>query len=189
MAVVDDNVQAEDLQGVLAVGGGVGGMEEQEEEIKALDEQEEEAEMPLCLPSVYQPSQSEYLDHCVTHYPYRAWCRHCLEGRGREFGHEAHRGVKDPRACPVVSFDYAFISDQGEVTSEEMYQQSGEGAAKMLVVRDSRSKAVFAHVVPSKGIDEKGFSVSALVDDVRWLGYVKVTLKSDNEPAIVKLLA
>ena len=55
-------------------------------------------------------------------------------------------------------------------------------------MRDSKSKAVFAHVVPAKGIDEKGFSVDALVSDVKWLGYTKVTLKSDNEPAIVKLL-
>ena len=76
-------------------------------------EEEEQAEMPLCLPTVYQPTLSEYLDHCVTHYPYRAWCRHCLEGRGREFGHETHRGAKDPRACPVVSIDYAFVSDLG----------------------------------------------------------------------------
>ena len=42
--------------------------------------EEEQAEMPLCLPSVYQPTRSEYLDHCVTHYPFRAWCKDCLEG-------------------------------------------------------------------------------------------------------------
>ena len=55
MATVGDSVKAENLQGVLAVEG----EEEQGEEFKALDEQEEEAEMPLCLPAVYQPSQSE----------------------------------------------------------------------------------------------------------------------------------
>ena len=60
-------------------------------------EDEEEAVVPACLPAVYQPTHSEYLDHCVTHYPFRAWCKHCLEGRGREFGHEAHRGDKDAR--------------------------------------------------------------------------------------------
>ena len=37
-------------------------------------------------------------------------------------------------------------------------------------------------------VDEKGFSVDAFVSDVKWLGYNKVTLKSGNEPAIVKLL-
>ena len=89
---------------------------------------------------------------------------------------------------PVISFDYAFTSDLGEVVNHEQYIAAGEGAAKVLVVRDSRSKSVFAHIVPAKGVDERGFSVDALVDDVKWLGYVRVTLKSDNEPAIVKLL-
>ena len=52
------------------------------EDIEAIDE-EEEADVPLCLPAQYhQPSRSEFLDHCVTHYPFRAWCRHCLEGQG-----------------------------------------------------------------------------------------------------------
>ena len=55
---------------------------------------EEEAIVPACLPTVYQPTHSEYLDHCVTHYPFRAWCRHCLEGRGREFGHDNLSGDK-----------------------------------------------------------------------------------------------
>ena len=78
------------------------------DELIASDEQEP-AEMPLVLPSVYQPTRSEYLDHCVTHYPFRAWCKHCLEGRGREFGHDKSRGAKDDRATPVISFDYCFI--------------------------------------------------------------------------------
>ena len=59
---------------------------------------------------------------------------------------------------------------------------------KLLVVKDTKSKAVFAHAFPQKGIDEKRFSVDMVVADVLWLGYSKVLLKSDNEPAIVKLL-
>ena len=51
-------------------------------EIEASDE-EEEAHVPLCLPTQYQPSHSEFLDHCVTHYPFQAWCPHCFQGRGR----------------------------------------------------------------------------------------------------------
>ena len=151
--------------------------------------EEEPAEMPLCLPSVYQPTRSEYMDHCVTHYPFRAWCKHCLEGRGREFGHGSHRGDKDERSTPVVSFDYAFISDVGEITTETEFEAAGDGAAKMIVVRDGKSESVFAHVVPVKGIDEKGFAVSSPVEDVKRLGYNKIVLKSDNKPAIVKLLA
>ena len=151
-------------------------------------EEQEPAAMPLVLPSVYQPTRSEYLDHCVTHFPFRAWCKHCLEGRGREFGHEHSRGAKDSRSTPVVSFDYCFIGDHGEIKDEMDFEAAGDGAAKLLVARDSKSKAVFAWVVPVKGIDSKGFAVKSLVDAVWWLGYTKVALKSDNEPAIVKLL-
>ena len=71
----------------------------------------------------------------------------------------------------MVPFDYAFVGDDGDVTTQEGNEAAGDGAAKLLVVRDSRSKAVFAHVVPTKGIDERGFAVDALAEDVKWLGY------------------
>ena len=35
-----------------------------DEELEA-QEEEEQADVPLCLPTQYQPSHSEYLDHCV----------------------------------------------------------------------------------------------------------------------------
>ena len=37
-------------------------------------------------------------------------------------------------------------------------------------------------------MDDKRFAVDIIVNDVLWLGYAKVILKSDNEPAIIKLL-
>ena len=55
-------------------------------------------------------------------------------------------------------------------------------------MKDTRSKSVFAFAVPQKGIDQKRFAVDAIVESVLWLGYSRVTLKSDNEPAIMKLL-
>ena len=151
-------------------------------------EDEEQAEAIPCLPDVYQPTPSEFADHCITHFPFRVWCRHCLEGRGREFAHEHHRGDKDVRSVPVVSFDYCFISDVGEIKTAEEFEAASDGAVKILVARDSRSKSVFAHVVPVKGIDEAGFAVTSIVNDIKWMGYSKVALKSDNEKPIVKLL-
>ena len=126
------------------------------EEIEALAE-EEQADDIAKLPTPHQPTLREYLDHCVTHYSYRSWCPHCVEGRGRELGHECHR--VEPGAVPIVSFDYSFIVDQGAITDQEGSKAAGEGAIKILVVRDSKSKSLFAHAVPSKGIDEKGFAV------------------------------
>ena len=87
----------------------------------------------------------------------------------------------------TVAFGCALVGDKGEITSQEQ-ADAEEGHVKILVVRDLLSKAVFGHVVPKKGLDEKGFAVDAIVGDIKWLGYIKVMLKSDNDPAILKLL-
>ena len=50
------------------------------------------------------------------------------------------------------------------------FEAAGQGAVKLLSVRDSKSKAIFGQIIPSRGIDEKGFSVGLLVEDVNWLG-------------------
>ena len=82
------------MAGVFPVGELEG--QDNTKELEAAVEEEEQVVCPPCLPSPYQPTRSEYLEHCVTHFPFRAWCRHCLESRGMEFGHP-HAKPKDPR--------------------------------------------------------------------------------------------
>ena len=106
----------------------------------------------------------------------------------------AHRPVEhEGRSVATIAFDYLFATRKGcytkeEWASEETRQDAQENALKILVVRDLKSKATFAHAVPTKGVDEKRFAVDSIVDDVRYCGYSRVILKSDNEPAIVALL-
>ena len=78
---------------------------------------EEEAMVATPLPTPDTPTRSEVLDHCVTHTPYRSWCKHCIEGRGREFGHNSR--AHGAREAPTISFDYAYVGDKGEITSRE----------------------------------------------------------------------
>ena len=59
---------------------------------------------------------------------------------------------------------------------------------KVLVAKDSRSKTIFEHAVAAEGSDEEGYAATRIVEDIAWLGHTKMTLKSDNEPAILKLL-
>ena len=76
---------------------------------------------------------------------------------------DANSGIA-PQLCPrAVSFDYGFISELGDVTIQAYFDTAGAGAAKILIVRDSRSKSVFAHAVPAKGLDEQGYVVGSLV--------------------------
>ena len=64
----------------------------------------------------------------------------------------------------------------------------GTEGAKILVARELVSKATFAHVVQHKGLGDDGFAAECLVKDVEWLGFTRIMLRSDNEPAIVALL-
>ena len=57
----------------------------------------------------------------------------------------------------------------------------------LLVAKDLLGKAVFAHVVPQKGVDQAQYSVDALVKDIAWLGYTRVSLRFGNEPAMLQL--
>ena len=39
-----------------------------------------------------------------------------------------------------------------------------------------------------KGVDPAHYAVDALVRDIAWLGYTRLSLRYDNEPAILQLL-
>ena len=145
------------------------------------------------------PTQSDYESHRdCGHIPYRAWCKHRVEGRGRDFGH--HRSLGAEKQVSTVAFDYMFITDKGVFMRNELpgdfevdplsvahdlvggngsspaeqaredrlvericerasrdskgSNAGGVAMVKVLVVRDSNTKSVFAHVVPSKGVSE-----------------------------------
>ena len=122
------------------------GVEDGQEEIEASLE-EEQAVKVRPLPTPYQPTLSQFLDHCVTHYPYQSWCPYCVEGKGREFGHRATE--KESCATPIVSFDYVFLSDNEDIETQQAYEDAGEGAVKLLVVFSA--KAALGDLALKKG--------------------------------------
>ena len=115
---------------------------------------EEETEARRTLPRPYIPSQSEIDDHNVDHLPYRAWRRWCVEGRGREMSQ--HPVDHDAHAVAILAFRSCYTRE--EWATEDVRQEAREKALNILVVRHSRSKAIFAHAVPVKGIDEKNYA-------------------------------
>ena len=51
------------------------------------------------------PSDKEVEEHNVDHAVFRAWCPHCVKGRGEAYG---HMKLKNKRGdVPVISIDYA----------------------------------------------------------------------------------
>lgn len=149
-----------------------------------LIEAEEETEPRDSLPNPELPSQSEIDDHNVDHCPFRSWCRFCVEGRAREMAHRLQD--QSSRKISNISSNYLFTTRGNVFTREEWeLEKLEEHFLKILMVCDSKSKATFAHGVPAKGLDDTGFIVRGIADDVAWLGYSRVALKCDNERAIV----
>ena len=147
---------------------------------------EEEADPTKSPPTPVMPTQSEVEEHRISHIPFRCWCPECVEAMGRE---DPHRTIDhERRKVPTIAIDYMFLTYKGVKLADEMGEIAGdelEGCQKVLVVRDLKSKSLFAHCVERKGPDDAGYIVDAIVADVLWTGHSRVILKSDNEPSIV----
>ena len=152
----------------------------------AAEDAEAETAEARFLPGPMEPIQSQAEDHRASgHIPFRNWCSVCVRARGTG---EQHRRRRDRRDICVFSFDYLHLDQAGKPIARDAVEGGAKAALTLLVARDSLGKAVFAHVVPQKGVDPAHYSVDALIQDVVWLGYTRLSLRSDNELAILLLL-
>ena len=113
-------------------------------------------------------------EHEVTHIPYRSWCPACVAGRGRSYSHN-HEGRDS--TVPVISADYLYFSEKG-VPGKSL---------PTVVLRDRASKAIFSHLLPTKGTVGSTYPEKAVLRDLNWLGYKRLVLKTDQENAIKAL--
>jgi hypothetical protein len=103
--------------------------EEDEEEIEIEHEEDEEDAQPLRIardPKL--PSQDDIECHRCSHIPFRDWCRHCVQGRGRGDPHLRTEGS----SIPIVGLDYFFIDgDQLKKRKELDYPEDAAGEAAL----------------------------------------------------------
>ncbi len=165
--------------------GGVGDPEDDPETFRCEPCDADGAEYKVS-PDPGEPTASQVEDHrACGHWPYRNWCPECIRGRG---GCEQHRRRTEAKKICVFAFDYLMLDESGSVMRHEDVAAGTAIGLKILVAHDSRGKSHFAHVVPQKGVDIDHYAVDVLMKDVAWLGYTQLALRSDNEPAILKLL-
>ena len=121
-----------------------------------------------------EPSQEERQEHEMTHVPFRNWCRHCVKGRGKE---EACKKVERSYDGHEVHMDFMFMGDEGS-----------EKTLAIVVVKERSTGAVMATVVPRKSYGE--WMAKRTMTFMRELGceQEKVMMKTDNEPALVKVV-
>ena len=168
--------------------GTLSGVEQQEPE----NYQEEEAQEARLNPHGVRPTCEEVEKHNATHLPFRTWCPFCVAGKAKNEPHYKSEEHK-PMGVNVVSIDYTFMGEKGETTGEEDEESGDESETTsnnmpILVMRCRKTKYIFARVVPRNGrhpytVRRVGQDISAI------LGYKRVIIKSDQEPAIKKLKA
>ena len=147
-----------------------------------------------CVPCM--PTHEEVEAHNATHVPFRSWCAFCVAGKAKANPHFKGSN-KVVQGENVVSLDYAFIGDRpptadGDSDADSETETGGyrdsQGNLKVLVSRDRKRGYVCANVVPSKG--DHPYVVHRVGHDLsNIMGYKRVILKSDQEPAIRKLKA
>ena len=167
------------------------------------DEDDQEAEAVKIGRDPKLPSASEVEEHRISHFPFRIWCRECIEGRALGERRATWSEEKDQaKILPVVACDYFYNTSKGFLKREELegYPTTADGESRLLearrggtivkciAIRCSSTKCVFAHIVPVKGLDEDGHVVRLVAKDVAWLGHTRLLMKCDNEPALKKLV-
>ena len=139
-------------------------------------EAQEHARMPRILRSPLQPTPQEVEMHEATHLPYQPWCKFCVQGKCPNRQHrESKRSDEDKDGVPHVFMDYMYMTSKDQ-----------EKMSPILVIKDSKSKSIFAHAVTVKGTKDN-WIVKAVTEDLDSLGYgwTKVVIRSDQEPALI----
>ena len=98
-----------------------------------------------------QLSKKEREEHEATHAQYRSWCIACVRGRG--IAMKLHRNIgagRDEGKLHTFVMDCCFPS------------QGSQQGFTVLVIKETKTKAISTFMVPNKGTDE--YFVKAVVD-------------------------
>ena len=56
------------------------------------------------------PTPKELREHMATHIPFRAWCPHCVAGKGKCQPH--FRRSEEEVGTPTIAFDYMYMKSE-----------------------------------------------------------------------------
>ena len=135
---------------------------------------------PMFRKNENQPSSQEVQEHMKTHIPYRSWCAHCVRGRVRNDPHRSGGGGRGPSDHPHLAIDDGFLK------ANNPNDPADQGSKPILTGAEAKCGLTLAMAVPGKG-NAAPWIAKRVVDWLDWLGSQTVTMKCDNEPAILAL--
>ena len=128
--------------------------------------------IPDTLPVPETPSPEVVQRHQLTHLPYASWCRHCVEGRGRDNRHLRRATLPEQqRTTPRLEADFLVLD--------------GDGVA--LSVADSSTSFGTCIYLPAGKASRDPYSVRCFASFLRMHPAPALILQVDSEPALVAL--
>ena len=123
------------------------------------------------------PTKRELEEHLPLHMPYKAWCPICVAGEGIHNQSRAAKGEEKERIGVTISLDYCFLTSEGEAEEDP----------KVVIMHDDRLETFWALGVQRKGVTSE--TVTWITQKLEEAGYkgVDLTLKTDQEEAIMAL--
>ena len=88
-----------------------------------------------------------------------------------------------------MSCDYLYLTKNGVFARNELSEDQQEASTRVLVMYCGAKQTPFANAVPHKGADADGYVVECVRQNVLWLGHYRVTIRSDNEPALLHVVS
>ena len=122
-----------------------------------------------------EPSAEQIAEHCLTHYPFAAWCDLCIANKAQQDGHVQQDHVESGHSC--ISFDFGYAN-----------RFDGEEKACALYIHDRHTGAMHVVPTPQKGGRYLNHLCTEFCRFIVWLGHDVISLKCDQEPATLSLL-
>ena len=119
--------------------------------------------------------------HMETHIPCRSWCAHCVRGRERNDPHRSGGGRRGPRDHPHFAIDYGFLK------ANNPDDPADQRSNPILIGAWAKYGLTLAMEVAGKS-NAAPWLAKRVADWLDSLGSQTVTLKCDNEPAILALV-
>ena len=143
------------------------------------DAQEGREPVIACDPG--RPTREEFLYHRCTHWPFRAWCKHCVRGQPIASPHRSKKEEKreflGEGRVPTISLDNSFLGSEKEAAA----------GTNLLMIYDDHSESLFAVALASKeSHDWLAELVKSIIDELGFAG-VRIVIKHDNAQELIKL--
>ena len=142
-------------------------------------EEDAESKAPRLPPKrPVNPTKDEIEKHMPLHIPPMWWCTFCRNGHGISNQHRSKADGEDAIGV-TISMDYCFLNgDERE-----------KGILPVLILWDDNLKAIWALPVERKGVEEVVVDWTRKKLEEAGYGGTRITLKSDQEPAMLALKA